>query len=297
MARTGEDAARPEPRFRRRRELGAASARSLLLTVLGEFVLPGGRPVWTATFLRALGLLGVEEKAVRQALARSAGEGWLAGERHGRRTAWRLTPAGERLLTDGTERIYGFGGPVGDWDGRWLVVLATVPETSRRLRHLLRTRLAWNGLGNLSPGVWVSPHPEREQEVREVLAEIGVAGSSTLFVGRLGDLDEARRVARQAWDLNEIELAYEDFLDAARRAVPRRRRRHVRRAHPARPGMAPLPVPRPGPPGGAPPRRLERLPGVRALPRAPRRLAPRRRPPVEGDGDLTAPPAERSSPC
>lgn len=151
MARTGEDAARPEPRFRRRRELGAASARSLLLTVLGEFVLPGGRPVWTATFLRALGLLGVEEKAVRQALARSAGEGWLAGERHGRRTAWRLTPAGERLLTDGTERIYGFGGPVGDWDGRWLVVLATVPETSRRLRHLLRTRLAWNGLGNLSP--------------------------------------------------------------------------------------------------------------------------------------------------
>lgn len=215
MALTGEDAAHPEPRFRRRRELGAASARSLLLTVLGEFALPGGRPVWTATFLRALGLLGVEEKAVRQALARSAGEGWLAGERHGRRTAWRLTPSGERLLTDGTERIYGFGGPVGEWDGQWLMVLATVPETSRRLRHLLRTRLAWNGLGNLSPGVWVTPHPEREQGVRDVLAEIGVADTSTLFVGRLGDLDEARRVARQAWDLDEIELAYEDFLDAA----------------------------------------------------------------------------------
>ncbi|SNR58657.1 PaaX family transcriptional regulator [Actinomadura mexicana] len=214
MARTGEDAAHPEPRFRRRRELGAASARSLLLTVLGEFVLPGGEPVWTATFLRALGLLGVEEKAVRQALARSAGEGWLAGERHGRRTAWRLTPSGERLLTDGTERIYGFGRPVGAWDGRWLLVLATVPETSRRLRHLLRTRLAWSGLGNLSPGVWVSPHPEREPEVREVLAGIGVADGSTLFTGRLGDLAEARRVARQAWDLDEIGLAYEDFLDA-----------------------------------------------------------------------------------
>ena len=143
MARTGgertarTDAAPAEPEFRRRRELGAASARSLLLTVLGEFVLPGGEPVWTAAFLRALGLLGVEEKAVRQALARSATEGWLAGERHGRRTAWRLTPSGERLLTDGTERIYGFGRPVGDWDGQWLLVLARVPETSRRIRHLL----------------------------------------------------------------------------------------------------------------------------------------------------------------
>ncbi|QKG20258.1 Phenylacetic acid-responsive transcriptional repressor [Actinomadura verrucosospora] len=208
------------PRFRRRRELGAASARSLLLTVLGEFVLPGGEPVWTAAFLEALGLLGVEEKAVRQALARSATEGWVAGERHGRRTAWRLTPAGERLLTDGTERIYGFGLPGGDWDGRWLLVLATVPETNRKLRHLLRTRLSWNGLGNLSPGVWVSPHPEREPEVREVLAEIGVADTSTLFVGSLGDLGEARRVARQAWNLDEIELAYEDFLDAVRALRP-----------------------------------------------------------------------------
>jgi phenylacetic acid degradation operon negative regulatory protein len=220
MARSGEDAAHPRPEFRRRRELGAASARSLLLTVLGEFVLPGGASVWTATFLRALGLLGVEEKAVRQALARSAAEGWLAGERHGRRTAWRLTPAGERLLTDGTDRIYGFGGPVGDWDGRWLLVLATVPETNRRLRHLLRTRLAWNGLGNLSPGVWVSPHPEREPEVRGVLAEIGVADTSTLFTGRLGDLAEARRVARQAWDLDEIELSYEDFLEAVNALRP-----------------------------------------------------------------------------
>ncbi|MGP4028873.1 PaaX family transcriptional regulator [Actinomadura sp. 3N407] len=220
MPRTGEYAAHAEPEFRRRRELGAASARSLLLTVLGEFVLPAGEPVWTATFLRALGLLGVEEKAVRQALARSATEGWLAGERHGRRTAWRLTRSGERLLTDGTERIYGFGRPAGEWDGQWLVVLATVPETNRRLRHLLRTRLVWNGLGNLAPGVWVSPHREREPEVREVLAEIGVAGTSTLFVGRLGDLPEARRVAAQAWDLDEIELAYEDFLDAVRALRP-----------------------------------------------------------------------------
>ncbi|MFD0687928.1 PaaX family transcriptional regulator [Actinomadura fibrosa] len=210
-----------EPEFRRRRELGAASARSLLLTVLGEFVLPAGRPVWTAAFLGALDLLGVEEKAVRQALARSAAEGWLTGERHGRRTAWHLTPAGRRLLTDGTERIYTFGRPAGDWDGQWLIVLATVPETNRRLRHLLRTRLAWNGLGNLAPGVWVSPHPERRPQVADMLAEIGVAGTSTLFTGHLGDLAEARRVAGEAWDLGEIELAYEDFLDAARALRPR----------------------------------------------------------------------------
>jgi phenylacetic acid degradation operon negative regulatory protein len=209
------------PAYRRRRELGAASARSLLLTVLGEFVLPAGRPVWTATFLAALALVGVEEKAIRQALARSAAEGWLAGERQGRRTAWRLTPAGRRLLTDGTDRIYSFGRPVRDWDGEWLLVLASVPETNRRLRHLLRTRLSWNGLGNLSPGVWVSPHPERADAVREVLREVGVAGTSTIFTGRLGDLAEARKVADEAWRLDQITAAYDDFLDAVRASRPR----------------------------------------------------------------------------
>jgi phenylacetic acid degradation operon negative regulatory protein len=209
-----------EPEFLRRRELGAASARSLLLTVLGEFVLPGGHPVWTSAFLEALGVLGVEEKAVRQALARSAAEGWLVGERHGRRTSWALTSSGRRLLTDGTERIYGFGRPVDEWDGQWLMVLVTVPETSRKLRHLLRTRLAWNGLGNLATGVWLSPHPEREPEVREVLREVGVGETSRIFHSRLGDLSEARDVARQAWDLDGIERAYEHFLDEVRALSP-----------------------------------------------------------------------------
>ena len=215
-----EDTVRGLPSVSRRQDGGSGSARSLLLTVLGEFVLPAGRAVWTSTFLRVLALVGVEEKAARQALARSATEGWLEPERHGRRTAWALTPAGRRLLSQGADRIYGFGAPVGAWDGRWLIVLAGVPESNRGLRHRLRTRLAWNGLGNLAPGVWVSPHPEREAHVREVLDQIGVAGSATIFVGELGDIGEARRVAGQAWDLAAIELVYENFLTEVRRLRP-----------------------------------------------------------------------------
>src|SRR4051812_35341946 len=94
------------------------SARGLLLTVLGEFVLPAGGVAWTSAFIDVLGRLGVEEKAVRQALMRTATGGWLAPERVGRRTRWQLTPAAERLLTEGTERIYGFAGARGarpDW--------------------------------------------------------------------------------------------------------------------------------------------------------------------------------------
>src|ERR1022692_3271759 len=81
--RTGELAVSPAPALSRRREVGEASARSLLITVLGEYVLPRGGSVWTSVLVRALGLLGVAEKSARQALARSAGEGWVSPARFG----------------------------------------------------------------------------------------------------------------------------------------------------------------------------------------------------------------------
>ena len=74
------------PFVTRRQELGAASARSLLLTVLGEFVLPTGHPVWTATLIELLGELDVAEKAARQAIMRTADSGWIEGSRIGRET-------------------------------------------------------------------------------------------------------------------------------------------------------------------------------------------------------------------
>ncbi|HKB30648.1 MAG TPA: PaaX family transcriptional regulator C-terminal domain-containing protein [Streptosporangiaceae bacterium] len=201
--------------------IGAASARSLLLTLLGEFVLPAAEPPWTSALLTGLSLLGVEEKATRQALARMAGEGWVAPSRSGRRACWRLTAAGRELLSTGAERIYGFSSPLAAWDGRWLVVLVSAPDGSRQLRHLLRTRLAWTGLGSLTPGVWVSPHPGRQPEVRRVLEDVGVAGGATFFVASLGELGDAKRVAGQAWNLTEIEARYEEFIGQVRRLAPR----------------------------------------------------------------------------
>jgi phenylacetic acid degradation operon negative regulatory protein len=201
------------PTLSRRHAAGSASARGLLFTVLGEFVLPTGETAWTSAFIDVLGRLGVEEKAARQALMRTAADGWLRSERMGRRTMWRLTPAAERLLIDGTKRIYGFTGTAGDWDGRWLVVLARATETERPTRHLLRTRLTWAGLGSPAPGVWVSPHADRLAEVRTALAEAGAPSDTQVFVGSHAGYGDLRTMARQAWDLDAIEARYEEFLE------------------------------------------------------------------------------------
>ena len=125
----------------RRQGGGSGSARSLLLTILGEYVLPSSDPVWTSALVEVMAGLDVEEKAARQALARTAADGLIAPLKHGRQVQWELTNTGRRLLTDGAQRIYSFGAERTEWDGQWLLVLVTVPESRRDVRYRLRTQL------------------------------------------------------------------------------------------------------------------------------------------------------------
>ena len=196
----------------RRRAAGSESAGGLLFTVLGEFVLPGGGSAWTSTFIDVLARLGVEEKASRQALMRTAEKGWLRSERVGRRTRWALTPDAERLLTEGAERIYSFAGCARSWDGRWLLVLTRIPETERAARHLLRTRLSWAGFGSPAPGVWLSAHTERLAEAEHLLRQAGVLDEAPIFIVEHRAGADMADMVRRAWDLEAIEHSYCEFL-------------------------------------------------------------------------------------
>jgi phenylacetic acid degradation operon negative regulatory protein len=204
--------AAPAPTLSRRHAAGAPSARGLLFTLLGEFVLTSGGAAWTSAVIAAFARLGVEEKATRQALMRTAAAGWLRAERSGRRTRWHLTDAAHRLLTDGAERIYSFTGPAQDWDGRWLLVAARVPEGDRSARHVIRTRLTWAGFGSLGPGLWISTHPERQAEVAQVLRDAGIARDAHIFTATRSGLADVRAMVSAAWDLAAIERSYEQFI-------------------------------------------------------------------------------------
>lgn len=200
------------PALTRRQQAGPASARSWLLTVLGEFVLPSGEPAWTAALLHVAAGLGVEEKSARQALARLAADGWVSTQRSGRRVRWALTGSGRRLLAEGAERIYSFGAAPGPWDGRWLVLLVSVPETRRQLRHKLRTGLTWAGFGSPVPGVWVSPRPGREAEAKQVVEQLGLAAEAFSFTGPYAGVGAQRSLVEQAWHLGDLAARYQAFL-------------------------------------------------------------------------------------
>jgi phenylacetic acid degradation operon negative regulatory protein len=203
------------------RPRSGSSARSLLLTVLGEFVLPGTGSLWTSTVVRAMDALGVEERNARQAVFRLVERGYLRSEKEGRRARLHLTAGGRRLLGDGSRRIYEFGACDDSWDGHWVVVVCFIPEEQRTKRHQLRSQLGFAGYGFIAPGVAVSPHTSSEPAAGAILQGLGLLPGAVVLRAETGDLIEPGELLSRAWDLDGLAAEYEDFIKVFLRRTPR----------------------------------------------------------------------------
>jgi len=151
--------------------------------------------------------LDLDEQAVRSAVSRLKRRGVIDAERRGGAAGYRLTPHGLAILEAGDARIFGRengGAPV------WLLVVFSIPEERRALRHKLRTRLQWLGLGTVAAGVWIAP-AHAEAEVRRTIQELDLSGHVDLFRG--DHLGAAAAVAAW-WDLDAIAAEYRAYVDA-----------------------------------------------------------------------------------
>src|ERR687887_2113453 len=106
------------------------------MTFFGAFLRQLGGWIAVADLIALMAELGLDEQAVRSAVSRLKRRGVIAPERHGGAAGYRLTPHGLAILEAGDARIFGrsdSGGPRGDW----LLVVFSIPEDRRALRHQL----------------------------------------------------------------------------------------------------------------------------------------------------------------
>lgn len=195
--------------------------KAILLTVLGEFVLPAGGGVWTSALIAAADALGIGERNARQALARIGDQGFIKGARHGRSVRWELTAEGRALLETGTKQIYDFGKTERAWGGEWLVAHCPVAESQRAIRNELRRDLGFLGFGELSASLLISPHPERETQLRAVLERLDLLGECTILRSETVDTLGDRQVADRAWNLDELAASYSRFKSTHDTAPPK----------------------------------------------------------------------------
>jgi phenylacetic acid degradation operon negative regulatory protein len=154
-----------------------------------------------------------KNQAARQAISRLSNKGWITSERVGRRSKWSLTPWATSLLHRGAERIYAHGEVDRDWDGQWLVLLASVSEQRRTLRPKLNVGLGWAGFGSLGQGVWICPWADRQREATAILRDLYI-GDATLFRSTMTDVGDPRALTERAWELDALAVGYCVFLEA-----------------------------------------------------------------------------------
>ena len=173
--------------------------------------------------MHVLGLLGVAEKSARQALARSAAEGWLSPARHGPAGALgadRPWPAAAvRGRAAGSTRS---ARAAPDWDGRWLLLLVSVPDAKRELRHRLRTRLAWAGFGALAGGRvgLPRPGPGGRGAARSWPGSAWPSGAMS-FLGGYGSVGTPVRWPGRPGTWTRSAARYQDFIDGFARPATR----------------------------------------------------------------------------
>src|SRR5436190_23438298 len=119
-------AVRPDPGMERwiRRELAGVppKAKSLVVTLWGDSIVPHGGAVWLSDLIGLLAPFGINERLVRTSVYRLTREGWLSSRQDGRRSRYRLTRHGERLFEHAYRRIY--APPATDaWAGEWHLVI------------------------------------------------------------------------------------------------------------------------------------------------------------------------------
>ncbi|MGV9348657.1 PaaX family transcriptional regulator [Streptomyces spiralis] len=183
---------------------------SLMLTFLGNFVLGGDVFVYSGSIIEVFGRTGVGEHATRSTLTRMAGRGLLQRRREGRRMYFGLTDRAAAILRDGEHRVWKQGAVNDDWDGTWTLLAFSLPESSQRQRHDLRSQLTWAGFGPLIGGLWIAPG---RADVTAITEDPELGPHIRVFRSTADPATDISRMVHETWDLATPSAGYAAFLD------------------------------------------------------------------------------------
>jgi phenylacetic acid degradation operon negative regulatory protein len=190
-------------------EDGAVRPQTLMLNLLGRYLLGRRVVVSAASVIEVSARVGVGEHAARSTLARMVNRGMLTRQRHGRAMYFGLTAQAEQILHDGEDRIWRSGAVNQDWDGYWTLLGFSLPESWQRQRHELRSQLTWAGFGPLFNGLWVAPG---RVEVTRLVVSLGLESRVKAFYAQAVPGTDIAKMVQENWDLDAVAARYQGFL-------------------------------------------------------------------------------------
>jgi len=185
------------------------NTRSMIFTLYGDYIRHYGNHIWIGSLIRFLKEFGHNEQAVRAAVSRMSKQGWLQAKKKGNKSYYSLTEQGVERMDEAANRIFKF--KPDEWDGKWRMLLYTIPEEKRSIRDELRKELVWSGFGTLSPSCWISPN-NLEEKVHSLIKKYDISDYIDIFIASYDGPGENQRLVEKSWDLEEINEKYDEFI-------------------------------------------------------------------------------------
>ena len=186
------------------------SARSTLVTIIGDTLIPVGSSLWMSQMLRLSEVFGFSDRLVRTSMNRLVADDWLTTERIGRQSKYHLTELALTESARASDRIY--RADDADWLGEWVLVFLpqslTAAETSRVFEHL-----RWNGFVRIGGEVLASPgsKPESARELVALVAPSIRPAIATATFTELATLVEDEVFIAES-DSEDMAAAYAQFV-------------------------------------------------------------------------------------
>ena len=191
-------------------------AKSVIITIYGDFIAHHGGSAWLGSLIGLTEPLGLNERVVRTSVFRLATEGWLTANQLGRRSYYTVTDSGRRRIEAVHGRIYHHAPR--PWDRHWTLVITSTADLDAEQREALRDDLRWLGFGQLAGGVMLHPDPD-QAALHQALVGADVARQALVMraTTEAWSAPEAvRGVVDRCWDLKRVAEGYDDFLQAFR---------------------------------------------------------------------------------
>jgi phenylacetic acid degradation operon negative regulatory protein len=198
-------------RFDLERRLERPRAKSLIVTIYGDAILPRGGRCWLGDLIALVAPLGLNERVTRTAVFRLVQDGILEAERVGRRSRYALTRAGRRQFDSARARIYTDPPTPGSDAWTCVVVPDTVPIGAR---DALTRELGWLGFARLTAGLLAAARDDAVEEAAAALGDHGLAAVCPIFLSHPTSPDSLPALAARAWPLADLAEDYARFVAA-----------------------------------------------------------------------------------
>jgi len=189
---------------------GSLRPQSVVFTLLAEHMLARGprAALGCGSVIDVLSRLGIGEHATRSTLARMTRRGLLERHKLGREIYFRMTARCVAILEDGRKRIWHMGAVNQSRGDDFTLLTFSMPESYRRERYDLRSRLTWAGFGLLQNGAWLAP---ARVDVGKIVKELGLGEHVRVFRIQAMPPTDPASVIREAFDLGSLAARYREF--------------------------------------------------------------------------------------